>query len=166
MTEVAVTGPSVVVALADRFEFRRIGQSGPSQIVRQPGVGRPVESEDRELLFGLLADGPVAAEEVELLRDLPSAATLPRFGREPMTMRGDERVLLTTESGAVWIRSFQMAPGPQRGYTFDANGVYEGPVEVPRAFQPMAILGKRILGVHRDHDEVESVRVYVVVPGG
>jgi len=46
--------------------------------------------------------------------------------------------------------------------TFDTEGRYLGPVEMPAGFQPFQVTGGRVVGRWTDEMDVEFVRVYGV----
>jgi len=46
---------------------------------------------------------------------------------------------------------------------FDADGRYHATIELPADFEPMAVTGTRVYGIHYDELDVERVVVYEVV---
>lgn len=97
--------------------------------------------------------------------------------------------LLVGPSGELWVERADRHPRPalravahQYGYirhawlpgwaaprvydVFDSEGRYEGTVELPEDFAPMAVVGSRVYGVHYDELDVERVVVHEVRASG
>lgn len=98
--------------------------------------------------------------------DLPWPAVRPLFAE-----------LQVDDEGNLWIRSFPDAAsgrahlydyGPESPaeswWVIDSTGRWLGSVAMPRGVQVKAIQARRILGIARDADDVEEVRVYRI-PG-
>ncbi len=66
--------------------------------------------------------------------------------------------------GYLWVRAYDV-PGHEANNwsVFDAEGTLRGAVELPPRFQPLDIGSDYVLGVWRDADDVEHVRMYALV---
>lgn len=125
--------------------------------------------------------GPMDRDRIE--RQMASATPDPAPEHLPF-IEG----LLVGPDGELWVERADRHPNPalravahQYGYVrhawlptwaaprvfdiFDAEGRYEGTVELPDDFAPMAIVGNRVYGVHYDHLDVERVVVHEIGPG-
>ncbi|HEX9727002.1 MAG TPA: 6-bladed beta-propeller [Gemmatimonadales bacterium] len=165
LAAVGVGDGSIHVGLPDRYAVMRLTRDGPQRVTRQRDPLGPVTEAHRDRLFAALAAGRLNTPELDVLRGLKGATTLPGFGRDPLTARLGERTLLVTDLDGVWLQPFQLpsdsidAPWPR----FSADGLYEGVVMVPPGFRPTAVRGEIVLGVYQDSRDVEFVRAYRVV---
>ncbi len=64
----------------------------------------------------------------------------------------------------MWVREYDL-PGNEANnwWVFDAEGTLQGTLGLPPRFQPLDIGPDYILGLWRDADDVEHVRLYGLV---
>jgi hypothetical protein len=154
MTHAAVRGNQVLIGTAEQFSIGVYSANGRlEQLVRMPRAPVPVTARDiagyrEEQLASAL---PGRREYMEqLLARMVYPPTLPAHG-----------VLLTDAGGHVWVREYT-APGQaeQRWTVFEEGGILLGTVGMPRNFRPTHIGDDFVLGVAKDPDDVEHVRMY------
>lgn len=158
------TGHSILyIGLADRYELIRIDEHDNGRVTRQQHPLPLITDAHRDSLFTRLAAGGRVGPEEEFLRELAGPTTVPAFGDEPLTQGYDE-ALIVTDVGGVWVRPFALDGSASSEWPrFGPDGRYEGTVTVPSSFRPTDVRGDVVLGVHRDRQDVESVRVFRVV---
>ena len=87
--------------------------------------------------------------------DLPRPERKPAYGR-----------FLTDPTGALWVAEYAARGEPARWDVFDAQGRWMGPVAMPGDFRLLEIGAEHIVGVVRDHLDVERVEVRGLLRGG
>ncbi len=110
----------------------------------------------------------VLAMRVEQLNQLPRAfaeavhAALEGVGYPGVLPTFD--AMLRDETGALWLRNdvgpVQRDSIPRQWTVFDPRGTWLGEVQLPRRVEVQQITRDRILGIWKDDDEVEHVRLY------
>jgi hypothetical protein len=66
--------------------------------------------------------------------------------------------------GNLWVREYTRLSDPSSRWTvFDHEGYWFGTVRLPDGFAPFDIGNDYVLGVWRDADDVEHVRMYGLV---
>lgn len=161
MTAVAGHGASAIVATADRLSLTLLTPDGVQRITRVQQAPAAVTDAHRDALFGQLPAATQANPEMEVVRALDGPATLPAFGRGPITSRIGEEPIVVTDDGSVWLQPFSVGEQVDNEWPrFDAAGVYEGVVVMPEGFRPTAVRGDVMIGVYRDSLDVEYVRAY------
>jgi hypothetical protein len=157
----AVAGDEIVVGESGRFEVRVHGSDGAlRRIFRVLGEPRPVtpaqlaaarerELEARRESRRQLAQQMGRAVE-EDASETPARDTHPFF--DAIQLDG---------AGHVWLREpVTDDDAPQRWQVLDPVGRWLGAVETPAGLRVTAIGHDYVLGVHRDHYDVEYVRVH------
>ena len=96
---------------------------------------------------------PFADAIHEVTKDVGYPSVLPSFD-----------AMLRDATGAIWLRN-DVGPVlrdsiPRDWTVLDATGRWLGTVTVPRRLQVQQITADRIVGVWKDADEVEHVRLY------
>ncbi len=86
-------------------------------------------------------------------RDLPIPETKPAFG-------GEMRVDATRH---LWVLELNDTGADPSWSVFDTDGVWLGVVTLPSRFTPMDIGTDYVLGLWRDADGVEHVRMYELI---
>lgn len=161
VTAVAGYGDSAFVATADHLSLTLLTPDGVQRITRVQQAPDPVTNVHRDALFARLPPAIQANPEMEVLRALDGPATLPAFGRGPITGRIGEEPIVVTDLGGIWLQPFSVGDPIDNDWPrFDAAGVYEGVVVMPDGFRPTAVRGDVMLGVYRDSSDVEYVRAY------
>lgn len=164
-------GDGYYVAYGVRYEIRRHRLDGSlERMIRAPWTPVPVRASDREayrqFLTGLGAEGggPVdprlAAQRLRLLEATEFARHLPAYqqlivDRERNVWVSEARAERFVTQGFARVPS---APTPWR--VFDRQGIWLGTVTMPARFRPMDIGREFVLGLWRDADDVEHVRLY------
>lgn len=164
-------GDGYYVAYAERYEIRRHRLDGAlERVIRAPWTRVPVRASDREayrqFLVGLGAEGGgrtdprLAAQRLRLLEATVFARHLPAYQQ---LIVDRERNLWVSEAEVerYTTQGFSTVPsGPTAWRVFDRQGVWLGTVVMPARFRPMEIGREYVLGLWRDADDVEHVRLY------
>ena len=81
----------------------------------------------------------------------------------PLTMPSYEHARVDALSN-VWVKEYNR-PGDNtpRWSMFDSSGVWLGTLTFPVRFEPLDIGSDYVLGLWRDEDDVEHVRMYQLV---
>ena len=168
VTSVSLGDTSIYVGLPDSYSLIRLDLNGKRRVSRQLGSLEAVTEVHRARLFAVLANGRMNAQELEFLRGLKGATTLPAFGFEPLTHLIGESALLVTDMGGVWLKPFRLPDDPVNPAwpRFDADGFYEGTATMLPRFRPTAVREDVVLGVYRDTTDVEYVRMYALRKNG
>ncbi len=165
-----VTGDQMVIVPSDTAELRTWGDAGKlTRVVRWNARPEPVGEADRERF---------ARESEEFLRLNPEEAPLfppleqlsppthkPLFSR---VLADDEQTLWIREypvsaAGRPWLRRPREGDPPEEWTVIDSTGRWLGVVRIPGGVEVKAIQARRILGIARDADDVEEVRVYRII---
>ena len=170
LTDIVVHGAHFYVAENDAYEIRRHGIDGRLQmIIRRKVQPASVREEHVEALLTVAlaryTDPNLRRSNERALRNaLP--ATLPVFGPlstewvYPMSFAISVDVL-----GNVWVNEYREPGGNERPKwsVFAPDGVWLGEVGFPARFGPLDIGADYVLGLWRDADDVEHVRMYELV---
>lgn len=141
----------------------------------EPGGIRIFDTQKRlmRLVRSATADEPITDE----IRKQREQEELARFQRAPEQMKAawmkylrfasvlpqHERVLLGTD-GSVWLeRARHYADEGRRFVVYDTTGKAIATVRCPDRMRPYQVGPREIIGLWRDPDDVEHVRVYAVV---
>lgn len=70
----------------------------------------------------------------------------------------------TDRRGNLWVENYP-APGTSMNFwsVFDVEGFFLGRVTMPHEFSPLDIGPDYVLGLWRDEDDVEHVRMYELI---
>ncbi|HEU4631543.1 MAG TPA: hypothetical protein VFS08_17445 [Gemmatimonadaceae bacterium] len=157
---VAADGDRLYAARGDGYELAQYDTTGRLlRLVRVPGLERRVASEDVEAHIERVTAGttdPAARQRRAAgLRALPVRERMPAVAQ-----------LVVDDAGRLWAMDF-LAPRDSAATwrVFDAEGGYLGTVSMPRTFTVHEIADDRVLGVYRDENDVEQVRVYALEDG-
>lgn len=149
----AVPGSALVLAGGGAFEVRATEPDGTPTWIARPGRSRrPLDASARAELIGVLAAGtsnPDAARARYEAMSWPSH--LPALDR-----------LVLDDEGNAWVREYR-APfdeGDARWQVIDPAGAWLAEVFLPGDLQVTHITADRVLGIHRDDLDVESVRLH------
>ena len=156
---VAADSAGFWVARHGPFELARYALDGRLLCtVRLAGVERRATSAlvDAEIArtTGTIPSDGMRQRTADGLRALPVPENLPTVSR-----------LLTDPAGRVWSQDFVAAGDSAATWrVFEPDGRYAGAVRMPARLLVQEIRGDRVLGVYRDEDDVEQVRVYALQP--
>ena len=89
----------------------------------------------------------------QFYRDMPVPETFPAYGG-----------IAVSVEGYLWVREYDLPGAEANNWSvFDAEGTLLGTLGLPPRFRPLDIGPDYILGVWRDEDDVEHVRMYDLV---
>jgi hypothetical protein len=153
-THAAVRGEQVLIGTGEQFSIGVYSWDGRlEQVFQSPRAPAQVTARDiaayrEERLASAL---PGRREYMEqLLAGMVYPKTLPAHG-----------ALLVDDRGRTWVREYT-GPGQaeQRWTVFEEGGVLLGTVGMPLKFRPTHIGDDFVLGLAKDEDDVEHVRMY------
>ena len=146
------------VADNDTYEIQKYAPDGKlQQIVRRLTAPVQVEPQHMETLreraLAAVTDDDQRRRTEQFYRDIPVPETFPAYGG----------IALSVE-GYLWVREYDL-PGAEANdwSVFDAEGTLRGTLGLPPRFQPLDIGPDYVLGLWRDEDDVEHVRMYELV---
>ena len=163
---VATREGEFLVAINDSYEIRAYDRTGKLRtIVRRLGQPRPVNADDldaaRAAQLELFQNSPLRIVMADAHEHMPIPTTMPAFGRP-----ASERVpwIVSDPAGGFWVVEYS---GPanmsERWSAFDHNGRFLGTLLLPEGFALYEVGEDYVLGVWRDADDVEHVRMYELV---
>ena len=146
------------VADNDTYEVQKYAPDGKlQQIVRRLTV--PVQVEPQhvqtwvERQFAGVTDDDRRRSLEQMYRDMPLPETSPAYGGMALSVEGD-----------LWVREYDLPGNEANNWSvFDAEGTLQGTLGLPPRFQPLDIGSDYILGLWRDADDVEHVRMYELI---
>jgi len=149
------------VADNDTYEVQKYAPDGKlQQIVRR--LTAPVQVEPhhmetwREPRLAAIADDDQRRRTEQRYRDMPLPETFPAYGGIALSV-----------DGYLWVREYPVPGNEANSWSvFDADGRLRGTLELPPRFQPLDIGPDYVLGLWRDADDVEHVRMYELVKPG
>lgn len=161
-TLIVAAGSKVYVATNSAWEVEVREPSGRlTEIIRANGAPRELKPEgvalhrkDQIQLMdaqtGTSLPPQLRDQMVEHLNTVAYPATLPFIAN-----------MLLDDTGHLWVQE-QDQPGDRtpRFAVFDATGRLQGWVDMPERFQPTQIRNNKVIGIWRDQDDLEHVRVY------
>lgn len=171
------TGDGYYVGYADRYEIRRHRLDGSLELIlRAPWTPQPISDRDKErykhFTINLGAEGGgqvdprLLAQRKKMMDEVSFARNLPAY----QTMLVDsDRNLWVSDSNIEWFfgQGFsRVLSTPVSWRVFDRTGRWSGSVTTPARFRPMDIGSDYVLGLWRDADDVEHVRMYRLTKPG
>ena len=166
---VAVHGNNMYVGSTDTYEVARYDTGGTIEmLIRRRWDPKPVRAADVEMLM----DSTLRGNEGDFRRVLEIgyreylSETMPAFGPPSYeTSRRQAPAFIVDREGSLWVREYRVPPEDPTAIwsVFDRNGVLLGEVPFPPGFAPTFIGVGHVLGVWRDADDVEHVRMYQLV---
>lgn len=164
-------GDRVFVADTDRPEIRTLERRrGLHRVVRWQARPTPIASSDR-VAYDAWRKEHFASHPEEPRDVLPPSAALRWPGAKPLFAE-----LQADDEGNLWVRPFPPTssgrlssyhPGPEsppeEWTVIDSTGRWLGAVRIPGGVEVKAIQARRILGIARDADDVEEVRIYRII---
>lgn len=159
------------VAYADRYEVRRHRPDGSlERIIRAAWTPQSVRDADRDryrdFIINLGAEGGGAvdprllAQRRKMMEEVSFARSLPAY---QSMLVDSERHLWVSDATLEWFlgQGFsRVLSTPTTWRVFDPSGRWLGVVTMPARFRPMDIGRDYVLGLWRDADDVEHVRLY------
>ncbi len=157
-TSVTSVGDGIVVGTPHTFAFEVFDPDGTLRaIVRLARGNQPLTSEDLEAFEASLIERD---EDDNLAREQRREAAAHAY---PDSKPAYASALRGDKLGNVWVPGFAVVgQHPPRWSVFDAEGRYQGDLEMPRRFRVFEIGGDYVLGVWRDELDVERVRRYAL----
>jgi hypothetical protein len=118
-----------------------------------------VTSQDQERILAQYTEGvpaTILSEIQPLLDDMPFHETMPYFS-----------AIHVVEDGTLWIQEYSGFRGeqPTGWIVIDAEGRWLGDVEMPAGLNVHDIGSDWVLGVWRDANDVERVRLHRIITG-
>ncbi len=156
-TEVFVTRNDFYVASNDSYKLRRFNRDGQLlSIVRRIVEPLAVTEEDVSELRRSHLEGS-SEQTRSVIEDMLDEMPL------PLTMPSYEHARVDALSN-VWVKEYNR-PGDNtpRWSVFDSSGVWLGTLTFPVRFEPLDIGSDYVLGLWRNEDDVEHVRMYQLV---
>lgn len=160
MASVAWLRPTGEIVVGDQagYELKVLGPAGDlRRTLRWAGADlRLDDSLVARALDARLAEVPAAqrpARRIEL-EALPRPPARPAHGE-----------ILTDPFGGIWVAAWDPSGAPRSWTVLDRNGRLIGVVGMPSGFEPLWIGDDAVVGVHRDGDGVETVRVHPILRG-
>jgi hypothetical protein len=167
------SGAGYYAGYADRYEIRHHRPDGAlSLIVRAPWTPKPVTRDDaerfKEHTINLQAEGGGAvparllAQRRQMMDEVQFARNLPAY--QHLVVDADRNLWVRDTYvewylGEGWGQS-RVLSTPTAWRVFDPSGIWLGTVTLPARFNPMDIGKDYVLGLWRDEDDVEHIRIY------
>ncbi|MES2304941.1 MAG: hypothetical protein V4558_05515 [Gemmatimonadota bacterium] len=157
--------------IATRGTSTLVGTGNIDGVMVYDSIGRMVSSYRVDRARRLIPQSDLAAlgfQQGEQLRQLPPdfANELRRLYSEigvPATLPATYQMVVDA-TGAIWLRDdvgpIMRDSIPPRWTVLDAEGRWLGAITLPRRFELHQITADRVVGVIRDENDVEYVRVY------
>lgn len=154
-TEIVAAGDRIYIGDSARPELLvRAPDGTPLRMIRWTQPSRPIRSSDVEsarkhALAGMDASRSAGIERMFAALEMPE--TMPAFG----SVRADA-------DGNVWIQQYRTAwdEGSSMWLVFDDEGAVRGWAELPARFTPTDIGTDYVLGITRDHLDLEYVQLF------
>jgi len=170
-------GDGYYVGYADRYEIRRHRLDGKLHlIVRAPWTPQLVRDRDKEryrefiINMGAEGGGPIdprlLAQRKKMMEEVSFARHLPAYS---FMLVDSDRNLWVSESDLEWFLSqgfSRVVSTPSSWRVFDRTGRWLGTVRMPARFRPTDIGNDYVLGLWRDADDVEHVRMHRLTKPG
>ena len=155
------------VGTNDTYEIKVYSTTGALRtIVRKQHENLSVTTEDIDVLQEerreSLARAPPNIRENarRMFEEMPFPETMPAFGRSGSSAR----TFHVDALGNVWVMEYNRPGDDSKRWTvFDSDGMLLGTLRVPDDLVISNIGPDYVLGVHRDEDDVEHVRLYELV---
>ncbi|MCH7476079.1 MAG: hypothetical protein IIA27_15625 [Gemmatimonadetes bacterium] len=146
------------VADNDTYEVQKYAPDGKlQQIVRRLTAPVQVEPQHmktlRERALAAVTNDDRRRSTEQFYRDMPVPETFPAYGG-----------IAVSVEGYLWVREYDLPGNEANNWSvFDAEGTLLGTLELPPRFKPLDIGPDYVLGLWRDADDVEHVRMYELV---
>lgn len=163
----ATSEGTLLVGTGEAPELRSYDASGAlTRVLRWPDADRTVTPGQRDAFL---------QASLDLLPPDQATALRPRLEAVPHPPRAPAfQDLLPAPDGSLWVGDY---PGPvaalpgaprpaRRWLVFGPDGILRERVVTPEGFEPRALAGDRVYGVHVDPLGVERVRAYRTGRGG
>ncbi len=133
-------------------EVKLYSTSGKLEEIIRTNEARPkVESRDITMFRARASQGSRLPKDVHdrFLDEMPYPNEFPAFSR-----------FLAVDNGQIWLQRYPRADSlPDRWIVLDRNGAFVDHVSLPRRFSLLSITNNHLLGVMRDEDGVQHVRI-------
>ena len=166
-TWVAAFGDRAVVASNDSYELLVYSAAGQLElIIRKQHTHLQVTPDDLaawKRQFDYASDANRRRLYQRVFREMPVPATMPAYGARYWGGYAMNPIV-PDALGNLWVREYTRLSDPSSRWTvFDHEGYWFGTVRLPDGFAPFDIGKDYVLGVWRDADDVEHVRLYGLV---
>lgn len=167
MTWVAASGDRAVVASNDTYELLVYSAAGQLElIIRKQHTHLQVTPDDLaawKRQFDDASDANRRRLYQRVFREMPVPATMPAYGARYWGGYAMNPIV-PDALGNLWVREYTRLSDPSsRWAVFDHEGYWFGTVRLPDGLAPFDIGNDYVLGVWRDVDDVEHVRMYELV---
>jgi len=171
MTGIAVHGDRFYLAATDSYEIKTYSVTGILEmVIRRHVPVREVRQAHVEMLLGERLATDVSADDAfRRLKERgmreTAAATLPAFGLPSTRWEFPLTSPIHVDAlGNLWVREYHLnEEDPSQWSVFDSHGMLLGQVAMPAGLIILNIGSDHVLGVWRDADDVEHVRMYELV---
>ena len=149
------------VADNDTYEVQKYAPDGKlQQIVRRLTAPVQVEPQHMQILreraLAGVTDDDQRRRTEQFYRDIPVPETFPAYGG----------IVLSVE-GYLWVREYDLPGAEANSWSvYDAGGTLRGTLALRSDLEPFDIGPHYVLGLWRDADDVEHVRMYELVKPG
>ncbi|GIW51409.1 MAG: hypothetical protein KatS3mg081_0764 [Gemmatimonadales bacterium] len=148
------SGTYLYVGTGDLYEIRQLDLRGKLlRLIRRLREPVQVTEQDirREREERLATESGAARQAVARALDaMPKPAVFPAYG-----------LIRAGEDGGIWVQDYPARPAAEIAWAvFDSTGALRAEVKLPWRFDPQDIGRDFVLGVWRDEDGVEYVRLY------
>ena len=146
------------VADNDTYEIQKYAPEGKlQQIVRRLTAPVQVEPQHmktlRERALAAVTNDDRRRSTEQFYRDMPVPETFPAYGG-----------IAVSVEGYLWVREYDLPGNEANNWAvYDAEGILQGTMGLAPRFQPLDIGPDYVLGLWRDADDVEHVRMYELV---
>lgn len=161
MTAYGVARRRLFAVDTGRFEVRVFTRDGRlTAIIRRRHEPVPVTTADLQLLRDSRLEGVSDRASASL------AETFAGLPDPPQTFPACEPTILFDAQGRLWLPEYHWPPDvPYLWSVFDRDGLLDATVHTPHDLRVMAVGRDFVLGVWRDEDDVEYLRLYNLVAG-
>ncbi|NNG17412.1 MAG: hypothetical protein HKM89_13115 [Gemmatimonadales bacterium] len=161
-TTVVAHGEHIYSGTGDSYQIRVLDKSGaPRTIIRRahealalsPDQIEAHKESERDEIASQGTPPRFKAMFEAMLEEMPYPATHPAYSEFTLD-----------RAGYLWVQGFEFPDDNIHRYqVFDITGQWLGAVEMPEGLEPTDIGPDYVLGIWRDEDEIEYVRLYPLV---
>jgi hypothetical protein len=164
----AANGDRFYTGLGEAYAINVFRNDGTlERIIRRRWTPRRIGQADKDAFVAewskrwVRSTGAAAEEQIKVARQSAFAEVAPAFVR-----------LVADRADNLWVREGHIEDAPSDGLmyglpivpsvwsVFDRDGVWLSDVTMPAGFRPLEIGGDYVLGLYRDDDGIETVRLY------
>ncbi len=138
-------------------------------VIRKQHENLPVTSDDIKAIGKRIeerlnrASANISPFARKMFEEMPFPETMPAFGR-PVSRTGEPRTFHVDTEANVWVLEYNRPGDDRMRWTvFDSEGVLLGTLTAPEGLDILEVGDDYALGLWRDEDDVEYVRMYGLV---